>query len=72
MACLKIEDLEEALKEKNILLEIKLATLAYYFKTCQEKYEVSIISIHWNWNVILMSVLMFFEVMHYVTTTRAT
>lgn len=66
MACLKIEDLEVAFKEKNILLDIKLATLAYYFKICKRKDKVSIISIHWHRNVILRSVLIFLEIMHYV------
>lgn len=61
MACLKIEDLEVAFKEKNILLEIKLATLAYYFKTCKRKDEVSIASIHGHRNVILKSVLIFLK-----------
>lgn len=44
MACLKLEDLEIAIKEKNILLEIKLATLVFYFKACKNNHEVCIIS----------------------------
>lgn len=32
MACLKFEDLEMAMREQTILLEIKLATLQHYFE----------------------------------------
>lgn len=43
MACIKLDDLEMALGVENILLEIKLATLQYYFEMCQYQYEVNTI-----------------------------
>lgn len=42
MACLKLEDIEIALTEETILLEIKLATLQYYFIVCRYSREVNI------------------------------
>lgn len=43
MACLKLDDLEMALTEETILLEIKLATMLYYFKVCRYEYQVYIL-----------------------------
>lgn len=40
MACLKWEDLEMAMREENILLEIKLATLQHYFEIANYSLEV--------------------------------
>lgn len=40
MACIKLEDLEITLSEENILLEIKLATMQYYFEICQYRSQV--------------------------------
>lgn len=50
MACVKLEELEIAIQEENISLEIKLATVLYYFKTCEYKTEVSIIIILIQWH----------------------
>lgn len=40
MACLKLDDIEMALTEETILLEIKLATLQYYFNVCRYSSQV--------------------------------
>lgn len=42
MACLKLDDLEMAFTEETILLEIKLATMLYYFKICRLEYEYQV------------------------------
>lgn len=42
MACLKLDDLEKPLMEETILLEIKLATMLYYFKVCRYEHEYQV------------------------------
>lgn len=44
MACLKLDDLDMVMNEKNIFVEIKLATLHHYFENCLQQ-EVRLISI---------------------------
>lgn len=34
MVCLKLDDLDMVMSEENILIEIKLVILYYYFENC--------------------------------------